>query len=281
MSDLKIHTGKYAGRYVSDICKDRKYMNWVMTTWEPTTPIPKAIAAYLERQKELIKQRYETCDSKEFVKEWLMASYEGYKVKDTDLEWVQKLIGTTRTDITVGFLRNEYVFKVGGEEYALKEMVVNERKDVFAAYRHDIQDQIKEFRVRSFHNKLTHKCPETGLTLKNNYDTHTDHHFRKKTFVDLVKEFNAKYDVDFGTVEIENCGMFYRLKDRSLAEKWQAYHRENAILRLIHVTANTNADFYLKKFSEPPFEEKVKVKKVKQEVEQVRILTFDELVKTA
>ena len=75
--------------------------------------------------------------------------------------------------------------------------------------------------------------------------------------------------------------MFYRLKDRSLAEKWQAYHRENAILRLIHVTANTNADFYLKKFSEPPFEEKVKVKKVKQEVEQVRILTFDELVKTA
>lgn len=275
-----IQSGKYAGRHVSDLCKDRKYMNWVMTTWTSGTPVPKAIHAHIEAQKMLVKQRIPFKTNPDFIREWLAASYEGYRVGNDDLSWVQELLGTDRNDITVGFVRNEYVFKVGDEEFALKPMVVNERKNVFDAYRHDIQEQIKEFRGRMFHNKSIHICPETGHKLQNDMNTHTDHHFRKKTFINLVEEFNTLNDIDFNTVEIQNCGMFYQLKDRILAEKWKQYHSEHAILRFIHASANTNADFYLKKYSEPPFEPKLKVKKP-EPIPVPRILTFDELVKNA
>ena len=279
MTDLKLTTGKYAGKYISDLCKDRRYMNWIMTTWDHATHIPKAIKAHIELQKSIVKRKYSSTTDTDFVKDWLSTSYEGYKVLSDDLEWVQKLLDTTKTDITIGFLRSEYVFKVDKEEFALKPMVVNERKDVYGAFRNDIQEQISEFRRRAFHNKREHRCTETGKMLKNDYDTHTDHHFRKKTFVQLVAMFLFNEKIEFNDVEIENCGMFYRLKDRSIAEKWDNYHKEHAILRLIHASANTNSDFYLKKYSEAPFEPKEKPKKV--EVMPVpKIMTFDMLQKT-
>ena len=280
MTDLKIHSGKYAGRHISDLCKDKKYMNWVMTTWTPGTAIPNAIHTYIQTQKDALKNLYTTTKDLDFVRDWLAVSYEGYKVNDSDMEWVQQLLGTTNRDITLGFLRNECVFKVGGEEFALKPMEVNERKDTFGAYRNEIQAQINDYRGKCFHNKTRIKCPETGILLKNDMNTHTDHHFRKKTFVKLVEEFNDANAIDFHTVEIENCGMFYRLKDRSMAEKWYSYHSEHAILRLIHSSANTNAAFYLSKYSEAPFEEKPKVKKP-EAIPMPRILTFDEVVKNA
>jgi hypothetical protein len=254
-------------------------MNWVMTTWTPGTALPSAIHKYIDLQKTIIKKRHAHKDL-EFVKEWLALSYEGYKIAPDDLEWVHKLLATTKPDITVGFIRSEYVFRVDGEEFALRPMEINERKYVFGAYRNDIQEQIKEFRQKCFHNKTVHKCPETGLSLKNDSNTHTDHHFRKKTFVDLVEEFNSKNNIDFENVQIENCGMFYRLKDRSLAELWGSYHRDNAVLRLIHSTANTNAAFYLKKYSEAPFEPKPTVKKPPP-VSPPIVKTFDELLKNA
>ena len=223
MTDLKLTSGKYAGKYISDLCKDRRYMNWIMTTWDHGTHIPKAIKAYIELQKSIVKRKYSSTNDTNFVKDWLSTSYEGYKVLSDDLEWVQKLLDTTNTDITIGFLR-------------------------------------------------------TGNMLKNDYNTHTDHHFRKKTFVQLVAMFLFNEKIEFNDVEIENCGMFYRLKDRSIAEKWDNYHKEHAILRIIHASANTNSDFYLKKYSEAPFEPKEKPKKV--EVMPVpKIMTFDMLQK--
>lgn len=276
MSEM-IHTGKYAGKYVSDLCKDRKYMNWAMTTWAPNTTIPKAIHAHIEHQKMLVKQRHTNRTDPAFMRQWLEVSYEGYKLHGEDLEWAKDLIGTTENAITVGFVKNGYVFQVNGEEFSPVPMVVNERKDVFEAYRHDIQEQIKEFRTRAFHNKRVHVCPETGNNLKNDMDAHTDHHFRKKTFVQLVEEFNKACSVDFKSVEIQNCGMFYRLKDRAIAAKWAEYHREHAVLRLIHVSANTNPEFYIRKYSEAPYEPKPAVPKAAP-VQAMRILTFEEVV---
>ena len=278
MTDIKITSGKYAGRFVSDVCKDRRYMNWIMTTWEHSSTIPKAIKNYVEAQKTLIKRKHTSTTDPEFVKEWLSTSYEGYKILPDDIEWVQKLLNTTSKDIALGFLRSEYVFKVSGEEFALKPMVVNERKDVFAAFRNEIQEQITDFRRKAFHNKKEHRCPETGIVLKNEMSTHTDHHFRKKTFNQLVDEFIAKEGTEFADIAIENCGMFYKLKDRTLAERWNEYHKDHAILRLIHVSANTNAEFYLSKYKEPPFEPKEKKKKVEKIPDPI-IMTFDMLPK--
>lgn len=278
MTDMRIASGKYAGRYISDVCKDRKYMNWIMTTWDHNTSIPKAIRNYIEAQKTIVKQKYHSTSDPEFVKEWLATSYEGYKILPEDLEWVQKLLDTTSNDITIGFLRSEYVFKVGTEEFALRPMVVNERKDVFAAFRNDVQEQITTFRRNAFHNKKEHRCPETGIMLKNEMSTHTDHHFRKKTFIQLVEEFIAREETDFADIAIENCGMFYRLADRDLANRWNEYHKEHAILRLIHVSANTNAEFYLSKYKEPPFELKEKRKRVEKVPDPV-VMTFDMLPK--
>ena len=251
-----------------------------MTTWTPGTTIPRAIHSYIESQKARIKERYTSRSDLMFIREWLAMSYEGYRVHADDIGWVRELLHTTQTDITVGFLRNEYVFKVDNEEFALKPMVVNERKDVFEAYRHEIQEQIKEFRQRAFHNKKVHTCPETGIALKNDMDTHTDHHFRKKAFIHLVEEFNVEHNIDFNRIEIQNCGMFYRLKDRSLAEKWKLYHQEHAILRLIHSSANTNAEFYLKKYSHAPYERTLPEKKPKLEpIPSPKMMTFDQILK--
>jgi hypothetical protein len=276
--NIKITSGKYAGRFISDVCKDRRYMNWIMTNWDHSSTIPKAIKIYIEEQKTLIKSKYTSTTHTDFVKEWLATSYEGYKILIEDIEWVQKILNTSLKDITVGFLRNEYVFKVGEEEFALKPMIVNERNDVFAAFRNGIQEQITIFRRNAFHNKKEHICPETGIVLKNEITTHTDHHFRKKTFNQLVNEFLIKEEVDFKVITIENGGMFYRLKDRSLAERWNEYHKEHAILRLIHVSANTNAEFYLSKYKEAPFELKEKKKKVEKIADPI-IMTFDMLPK--
>ena len=282
MADMRITSGKYAGRFISDLCKDRRYMNWIMTTWEHSTTSPKAIKTYMEAQKTLSKAKYRSTTDPNFVKEWLSNSYEGYKVLPEDITWVQELLKTTHTDITIGFLRNEYVFKVNNEEFALKPMVVNERKDMMDAFRHDIQEQISDFRRKAFHNKREHICTETGKVLINDYNTHTDHHFRKKTFVQLVEEFVEKeYDVTFHNIQIENCGMFYRLKDRAIAERWNEYHKQNAILRLIHSSANTNSDFYLSKYKDPPFEKKDEEPKKKKlpPIPEPKIMTFDMLPK--
>ncbi len=277
MSDTKLTVGKYAGRHISDLCRDRRYMNWVMTTWT-SGALPKDIHAYIELQKTLVKKRHTSRNDPDFVKDWLAVSYEGYKIGPDDLEWVQDCLRTSKTDISLGFIRSEYVFRVDGEEFALRPLAVNERQDVFAAYRNDIQDQITEFRRKCFHNKVLHRCPETGIYLKNDMDTHTDHHFRKKTFVNLVEAFNAEHAVGFEHVEIENCGMFYRLRDRTLAQQWASYHREHAVLRLIHSSANTNAAYYLKKYDEPPFERPARVIK-KREAAPAPVKTFDDLLK--
>lgn len=274
MPDIKLSTGKYAGKFISDLCKDRRYMNWVMTTWDHGTHVPKAIKAHIELQKEIAKRKYSSTTDTEFVKEWLAASYEGYKILTDDLEWVQVLIGTEHEDITIGFTRNEYVFKVDKEEFAIKPVVVNERKNVFGAFRNDIQEQINDFRRKAFHNKREHRCTETGIALKNDFNTHTDHHFRKKTFLHIVGAFIYANTMDFNTVEIENCGMFYRLKDREIADRWNDFHKEHAILRLIHVSANTNAEYYLKKYTEPPFEPTPK-KVPAEKLPEPKFLTFD------
>jgi len=276
MPDVLIQTGKYNGRYVSDLCKDRKYMNWVMTTWTPGSPIPKAIHSHIQMEKDLVKKRFPSTKDPKFVKEWITLSYEGYKVSPDDLEWVHDLLNTKDTDITIGFLRNEYVFKVGEDEYALKPLEVNQRSDTFNAFRHDIQEQITQFRRACFHNKKEYRCPETGITLKNDMNTHTDHHFRKKTFNHMVGAFLFANNLEFNTIQIENCGMFYRLKDRDIAHKWDEYHKQHAILRLIHVSANTNAEYYIQKYKEPPFEPKPKKEKA-EKIPEPTIMTFDML----
>jgi hypothetical protein len=278
MPDVLIQSGKYAGRHVSDLCKDRKYMNWVMTTWTPGTTIPKAIHDHIQMEKDLVKKRYTSTKDPNFVKEWIALSYEGYKVSANDLGWVQELLGTTNTDVTIGFLRNECVFKVGKEEFALQPMKVNDRGDTFNAFRHDIQEQITQFRRACFHNKKEHRCPETGILLKNDMNTHTDHHFRKKTFLHLVGAFLFANKIEMNDVEIENCGMFYRLKDRDVADKWYEYHKEHAILRLIHASANTNAEYYINNFEAPPFEPKPKVVKAERIPDPI-VMTFDMLKK--
>jgi hypothetical protein len=278
MTDIKITSGKYAGRFISDVCKDRRYMNWIMTTWDHSSTIPKAIKNYIEAQKTFIKTKYASTTDPNFVKEWLSTSYEGYKILPEDIEWVQKLLNTTSKDITLGFLRSEYVFKVGDEEFALRPMVVNERKDTFGAFRNEIQEQIKNFKDNSFRRHDRVRCEETGMYMRQNTDVHVDHHFRKKTFNQLVEEFLSKEEADFTDIAIENCGMFYRLKDRSLAERWNEYHKEHAILRLIHVSANTNAEFYLSKYKEPPFEPK-EIKKKVEKIPDPIIMTFDMLPK--
>jgi hypothetical protein len=251
--------GKYKGKDISELLRDRRYVDWIMTTWSSSEPLYKLIKNTVDDEKRKIKAKYPGKILPEFVYQWLAMSYEGYKVCDEDIKWVQELLKTDKSDITLTFVNHGFVFKVGEDMFALQPMEVKTASMVYKALRHEIQDQISYYRTKQFHNRDKWTCEETGRTLYNDEKTHVDHHFRKKTFLQLAHEFFS----DINDIEIEYCGMYYRLKDRTQAKEWSDYHQSNAILRLIHESANTNPEYYLQKYPEPPYAPKPKPKQEK------------------
>jgi hypothetical protein len=226
----------------------------------------------VEREKRHIWEKHSASVTPEFLFEWLFMSYEGYTITSNDLPWVQKLLKTDRTDISLTYVNGGYVFKVGDDMFSLQPMEVKTTALVYKALRHEISEQIAHYRTKQFHNRATWTCEETNRKLANNADTEVDHHFRIKTFQQLAHEFFA----DVSSVEIEYCGMFYRLKDRSLAKEWSDFHQQHAVLRLIHRSANTNQDFYLQKYPEgAPFAPKQKQRKPNPEPLPTPLMTFD------
>lgn len=80
------------------------------------------------------------------------------------------------------------------------------------------------------------KCPLTGNALSNDATTHVDHH--NPTFAELVADFAAENGgIDNIHVESSTTHPGPMLVD-PVKTKWIDYHERNAILRLIHRSAN-------------------------------------------
>lgn len=263
--------GKYKGRPINEMMRDRRYVDWVMTNMEMSfSPLAKLIHSTIETQKTALKTTFADRKSPEFICGWLEASYEGYKVRDEDIMWVQELLKTDKADIFVTFHENGYMFNVDSKPVPILALNPSGIILINQALRHEILDQVSYFRKKQFHNRHTWICEETGKDLTNTPETHVDHHFRKKTFLQLVQEFFP----DRFSIPIEFTGTYYRLKDRTQAKEWADYHQSNAILRLIHVSANTNPEYYLQTYPDPPYAPKPKPKQEKPSTPTPRF-TFD------
>lgn len=103
--------------------------------------------------------------------------------------------------------------------------------NVVAALREEIDDQIRAFRA---------ECRDVGLCgiclRAVNEPGHIDHH--DPTFDALATRF-AEAAGGWEKIEIECVGAVGRqLRDRELAQVWQAFHQHAARLRLTHATCN-------------------------------------------
>lgn len=106
-----------------------------------------------------------------------------------------------------------------------------------AGFRHEIREQIQEFRRRSFADGRSVRCPVTN-DLVTSDRAHVDH---DPTFDRLLVDFLSARFIDVSAVEVEPSRdgvTFTRLADRRLAEDWRAYHAHHARLRIVSIRAN-------------------------------------------
>jgi hypothetical protein len=107
----------------------------------------------------------------------------------------------------------------------------SKKKRVLAQMRVIIKPQIDNFRSEV---ELPATCPLTGKILKttNGKTVHVDHVY---PFSRLVEEWLIAEDLNFEAIDLDRAGEF---KDRSLAQKWYAFHKTMANLQLVDKTAN-------------------------------------------
>lgn len=112
-------------------------------------------------------------------------------------------------------------------------------KTVIKALRDEIDSQISDIRSDISYPL---ECEQCRKLIFNPYDCHVDHHHEKKPFRDLVVEFLELEHHTKDTVELEDVKIGgSQLQDRQLALRWQTFHKENAILRIIHKSENLQA----------------------------------------
>ncbi len=242
-----------------------------MANMESSGFIPTTIHRAIESQKRAVKEKHKNEITRAFVDEWLSHSYEGYTLAEEDLKWVCELAQVpTTTIIKTSFSIVSFVFKAEDRILSLLPMFPLQSL-LMDALRMEISEQTYKFRLRQFHKRHTWTCEETGRDLRNTADTQVDHHFRIKTFHQLMSEFTG----DLEHAEVEWTGTYVRLKDRSLAKEWSDFHQQHAVLRLLHRSANTNPEYYLQKYPEgAPFAPKPKQRKPTPEPNPT-MMTFD------
>jgi len=100
----------------------------------------------------------------------------------------------------------------------------SKRNDFLSALREEVKDQIFLFKMKS--DDVCAICRQ-GIE---SGEKHIDH---LVPFRDLVKDFFQD-----ATHKVKDLGTTYVLEDRDMAERWKAYHQENAILQSSHAKCN-------------------------------------------
>ena len=78
-------------------------------------------------------------------------------------------------------------------------------------------------------------CPLCNEGMVRGFDLHVDHEVH---FDNLLLDWLSQNNLTYEDLEIEDLGLDSRFADRALAEAWQQWHRENAVLRLTHALCN-------------------------------------------
>jgi hypothetical protein len=102
-----------------------------------------------------------------------------------------------------------------------------------------VRNQIEKARDAAFKSDIAIICPISGSTITR--DTCDVDHKAPQTFQSLVEGWllsNALAAADVEIVPSPNYQEPDRFEDVFLAENWREYHRINAVLRVVHPTAN-------------------------------------------
>ena len=115
------------------------------------------------------------------------------------------------------------------------------RQLVRQALRSTIVYQILEFKSYAFSQGLEIRCPYTNeiLTKEN---CHVDH-VAPKTFESIVQEFfkvNQLTNEDIELSDAKDLSSVREILDLELLAKWQQFHKENCVLRVLSQLGNTS-----------------------------------------
>ena len=109
--------------------------------------------------------------------------------------------------------------------------------NIDATFRSLIEQQLQEH--RQLYNYTNLSCSYSGIQLHNDDNTHVDHHFIHRTFKELKLMFIQTYNLtenDLSNKQRKNKRYFH---NDTINDNWKTFHRQNAILQLIHKTINS------------------------------------------
>lgn len=121
--------------------------------------------------------------------------------------------------------------------------------EVRKAFRDAVREQIESFRSKVFSGEGDIFCKETGVRLFNDGDTHIDHEKRfHELLYDFIREIGLRsfHEVQVKTSQKADRTMT-RIADEELAERWERYHAEHALLRPVQKTWNLRHNQLMRK----------------------------------
>lgn len=141
-----------------------------------------------------------------------------------------------------------YVVTEGGHEedfsykYCISPESYNKRPthEATVAMRLAVKNQCESVKDDAFRNAIAMKCPVLGIDVTRE-ESHTDHTFSMagKRFHELRDAFLKAEGLALKDVRTQNLGDGVSVfEDSALEGRWCAFHKENAVLRVISKAAN-------------------------------------------
>lgn len=139
---------------------------------------------------------------------------------------------------TFGSTRGLYIRRVDGSEVDISWVVAlkpggksSHKESACAAARREILDQTLAARKEQEGGN----CSLCGLLLLDK--THVDH-MHPNTFDAIFSDFLLSEGIVYQDVDVADMGIYAVFADKELSKRWQEFHRDRAVLRLIHAHEN-------------------------------------------
>jgi len=139
---------------------------------------------------------------------------------------------------TFGSTRGLYIRRVDGSEVDISWVVAlkpggksSHKESACAAARREILDQTLAARKEQEGGN----CSLCGLPLIDK--THVDH-MHPNTFDSIFSDFLLSEGIAYQDVDVADMGIYAVFADKALSKRWQEFHRDRAVLRLIHAHEN-------------------------------------------
>lgn len=139
---------------------------------------------------------------------------------------------------TFGSTRGLYIRRVDGSEVDISWVVAlkpggksSHKESACAAARREILDQTLAARKEQEGGN----CSLCGLPLLDK--THVDH-MHPNTFDSIFSDFLLSEGIAYQDVDVADMGIYAVFADKELSKRWQEFHRDRAVLRLIHAHEN-------------------------------------------